>query len=210
MTIRVVLADDHPTVRAGIRNILNRAEGIRVVGEAANGGDALKLARELSPDVLVLDVEMPEMRGTEVLKRLKREGDLVPILTLSAYDDRHFILEMLGNGSNGYLVKDEAPAVIVQAIRSISHGEKGWVSNQVALRIAVWLLEEMPRLLDLDDRQVAVLEGVQDDLRVDEIGRRLNMSRTQVRREIRGIVRSARNCIKDRRVLTSMRNLREM
>ncbi len=133
--IRVVIADDHAIMRVGIRNILSRSEKICVVGEASNGAEAIQLVSELSPDVLILDMEMPVMDGVEVARRLQTNDSPVHILVLSAYDDRQYILEMLNMGAAGYLIKDEAPEVIVDAVQGIAKGEKGWISRKAAVRL---------------------------------------------------------------------------
>lgn len=133
--VRVVIADDHAIMRVGIRNILSRSNEICVVGEASNGAEAIELINELNPDVLILDMEMPIMDGVEVARRLQASNSPVRILVLSAYDDRQYILEMLNMGASGYLIKDEAPEVIVDAVQGISHGEKGWISRKAALRM---------------------------------------------------------------------------
>ena len=114
---RVVLADDHPKVRAGIRNLLEKASDIEIVGEAGDGEEALRLIEEVSPDVLLLDVEMPLMNGLEVARRLKEEGSPVRIVVLSAYNEHQYIHRMLDNGAERYLTKEEAPEKIVRAVR---------------------------------------------------------------------------------------------
>jgi DNA-binding NarL/FixJ family response regulator len=133
--IRVVIADDHAIMRVGIRNILARSNEISVVGEASNGAEAIQLVEKEHPDVLVLDMEMPIMDGVEVARRLLAAGSPVNILVLSAYDDRQYILEMLNMGAAGYLIKDEAPEVIVDAVMGVSRGEKGWISRKAAVRV---------------------------------------------------------------------------
>jgi DNA-binding NarL/FixJ family response regulator len=137
--IRVVLADDHAQVRAGIRNLLSRAADIEVMGEADNGAQALHLVQELAPDVLVLDMEMPGLKGPDVARQLKAEAAPVRILALSAYEDREFVFSMLNNGAAGYLLKGDAPAMLVDAVRGVSRGETGWISPKVAAKIAGWL-----------------------------------------------------------------------
>lgn len=133
--IRVVIADDHAIMRVGIRNILSRSSEIHVIGEASNGQEAIDLVHELMPDVLVLDMEMPIMDGVEVARRLQANSSPVRILVLSAYDDRQYILEMLNMGAAGYLIKDEAPEVIVDAVQGVARGEKGWISRKAAVRV---------------------------------------------------------------------------
>lgn len=133
--IRVVIADDHAIMRVGIKNILSRSNEIKVIGEASNGQEAIDLVNGLDPDVLILDMEMPVLDGVEVARRLKTSQSPVRILVLSAYDDRQYILEMLNIGASGYLIKDEAPEVIVDAVQGVARGEKGWISRKAALRV---------------------------------------------------------------------------
>jgi DNA-binding NarL/FixJ family response regulator len=134
--IRVVLADDHSGVRSGIRFLLEREAGITVVGESRDGLGAMQLVQKLHPDILLLDIEMPGINGIEVAKRLREQASNVQILVLSSYDQREYILEMLNLGAAGYLVKDEAPELLVEAVKGISRGETGWFSNRVKRRIA--------------------------------------------------------------------------
>jgi DNA-binding NarL/FixJ family response regulator len=135
-TTSVVLADDHESVRRGIRGLLDKAPDIVVIGEATDGKDALRRVKELEPDVLLLDIEMPGMNGIEVARKLKQNGgEDVKILVLSAYDDQEYISEVLANGASGYIIKGEAPKWIVEAIRGVARGEKDWVSPRVAQKI---------------------------------------------------------------------------
>ena len=134
-TTRVVLADDHDVVRQGLKRLLDRAPGIEVVGEASDGLQALETVRQLHPDVLLLDIEMPEMDGIEVARQLQASKHKVHILVLSAYDDREYIRALLDIGVDGYLVKGEAPGKIVEAVTGIARGQKGWVSSQIRKKL---------------------------------------------------------------------------
>jgi DNA-binding NarL/FixJ family response regulator len=137
-TIRVVLADDHPLMRRGICSLLNRTEDIEVVGEARNGYEALSMVHELDPDVLLLDMEMPGLPGMEVAKELEAAGSGVPILALSAHEDKQYILGILATGAAGYLTKEELPETIVRAVRGVAKGENGWVSRKIAEYLRRW------------------------------------------------------------------------
>jgi DNA-binding NarL/FixJ family response regulator len=136
MVIRVLLADDHPMLRRGMRALLEKAGDIEVVGEAADGREALELVEELPADVLLLDVEMPEMDGMQVAREINKNEIPVRILALSAYDDNQYVLGMLACGAAGYLTKDEAPGLVVTAIRRVAAGEEGWLSRRVYDRIS--------------------------------------------------------------------------
>ena len=130
--IRVILADDHAMVRRGIRRILEKGRNIIVIGEASTGRGAIHLVQELKPDVLLLDMEMPDMNGHLVARTLRMGDFRVSILVLSACDDQHFIAETLQAGVDGYLHKSESPAKIREAIYYVTEknavvSENQWV-----------------------------------------------------------------------------------
>jgi DNA-binding NarL/FixJ family response regulator len=131
---RIVLAEDNEVVRKGIKRLLNNAADIEVVGEAGDGIETLRLVDRMLPDILMLDVEMPQLNGIEVARRLKRRKQRPRILVLSAYDDPGYIREMLRIGAAGYLIKDDAPERILEAVRGVANGQVGWVSPQVKTR----------------------------------------------------------------------------
>ena len=117
--ITVVIADDHPKMRRGIRTILEKSGRIQELAEAGDGREALALVHRLEPDILILDVEMPEMNGLEVARQLKQGQSSTRFLALSAYDDPEYIQEMFANNASAYLIKDEAPRRLVEVIDQI-------------------------------------------------------------------------------------------
>ncbi len=160
--IRVILADDHPVVRNGIRHMLEKVVDIEVLGEASTGGEALRLVEDTKPDILLLDMEMPDLNGREVAQRLQSLGSPVKILALSAYDDPVYIRELLESGAAGYLVKEEAPETIVEAVRGVAHGEQGWVSRRIAAQMVSWVRGDEAERSQLTPREVDVLRLVVD------------------------------------------------
>lgn len=139
--IRVGIVDDHPGVRVAVRNLLATARDITVVGEGVDGVEAIQLADAQEPDVLLLDVELPVLRGSEVVKRIKERKPEVKVLALSSYNDPMYILGMLENGAAGYITKDEAPHWLLIAVRSIMEEGVKWISPKVAGQVANITLE---------------------------------------------------------------------
>lgn len=121
--IRVIIADDHAVVREGTRHILEREDDIEVVGEAANGVEAVALAEKLGPDVAILDISMPLMGGIEATERMKASCPATAILILTSYDDDRYVFALLAAGAAGYLLKDIPSAEVVRAVRSVYIGE---------------------------------------------------------------------------------------
>ena len=185
--IRVILADDHPITRAGIRRFLDKASDIEIIGETDNGDDTLQKALEQNPDVLLLDMEMPGLSGVEVAKALKAAGSQIRILALSSYADRQYIFGVLSSGALGYLSKEEIPQTIVDAVRGVARGEKGWLSRKVAAILSSWTqsndLDEKP----LTDREIEVLRGVVAGRTNQEIGQDLGISPKTVEKHLESI-----------------------
>src|SRR5215211_270583 len=155
--IRVVLVDDHPIVRSGIRYLLEKTSDIVVVGETGEGSEAIGLIDELAPDVVLLDMEMPGRTGVEIARQLRAAGSPVRILAISAYDDEHYILALLASGAAGYLTKDEALEKIDEAVRGIARGEEGWLSRRAAAQVAAWTRKGRHEESSLTAREIEVL-----------------------------------------------------
>ena len=185
--VRVVVADDHPITREGIKRFLTNAVDIEVIGEAENGQEALDLATELLPDVLLLDMEMPILKGLEVAKMLREQNCPVKILALSTYDDRQYIYGLLSAGANGYLTKEEVPENIVDAVRGVARGEQGWVSRKVAALMASWTMEGPPMDETMTDREMEVLIQVVEGKTNKEIGYELGISQKTVEKHLESV-----------------------
>ncbi len=120
--IRVTIADDHSLVRQGLRRYLETAEDIDVVGEAANGVEAVKLVEEEMPDIALLDIRMPEMDGLQAARTIVERQPEVGVVILTAYDDRHFVVEAVRAGARGYVLKSRDAEHLIQAVRLVADG----------------------------------------------------------------------------------------
>ena len=187
--IQVLIADDHPIVCRGIHNLLEPAVGITVVGEAHSGAEALELIRSLRPDVVLLDVELSDMSGIDVIKQLNEEQVSVRVLGLSSYDDREFISQLLALGASGYLLKDEIPEQIIEAVRGVARGETGWVSRKVAAKLSQILQKDQDGAADLTHREMDVLRLVVEAKTNGEIGALLGISEKTVEKHLDTIFR---------------------
>ena len=131
MPIRIVLADDHQIVRRGLRTLLEQEDDMAVVAEAGNGREAVQLASEMSPDVVIMDIAMPGLNGVEATRRLVADGHAVSVVALSMHADKQFVRRMLEAGASGYLLKDCAFEELADAVRTVAAGNT-YLSPRIA------------------------------------------------------------------------------
>lgn len=187
--IRVVIADDEPLIRAGIRMILTSAPDIEVVAEAANGREAVELARSHAPDVMLLDIQMPVMDGLTALEELRRAAAEVRALILTTFGEKENVLRALGQGGAGFLLKDSAPGELIGAVRAaaagdayLSPGATRHVVDQLASGKAAARGEQARRqVAELSERERGVLALLGEGLSNADAGRRLHMSEATVK-----------------------------
>ncbi|MFD6230213.1 response regulator [Streptomyces sp. NPDC060232] len=187
--IRVVIADDEPLIRAGIRMILTSAPDIEVVAEAANGREAVDLARAHAPAVMLLDIQMPVLDGLSALGELRRAAPEVRALILTTFGEKENVLRALGQGGAGFLLKDSAPGELIGAVRAaaagdayLSPGATRHVVDQLASgRAAARGEEARRRVAELSERERGVLALLGEGLSNADAGRRLHMSEATVK-----------------------------
>jgi Response regulator containing a CheY-like receiver domain and an HTH DNA-binding domain len=185
-TIRLLLVDDCPTLRAGLRQVFQHTPDIAVVGEAGDGRGALAHIESLHPEVVLLDCQMPGMEGAEVAAAVQRMCLQTNILAFSAYDDEEHVRGMLEAGAVGYLLKDEVPERVVEAVRAVADG-KGWFSPAIARRIAAWVQRGQSGLPKLTGRELAVLRLLAKGKTNNCIAEELSISERTVRFHLRNI-----------------------
>jgi DNA-binding NarL/FixJ family response regulator len=174
--IRILLADDHAVVRRGFQMILAEQPDMEVVGEAGNGREALELAAKLKPDVVVMDVAMPELNGIEATRRMADNAPHARVLALSMHKDSVYVREILRAGARGYLLKDAAPADLVSAVRAIAAGE-GYLSPAVSDAVLDDYRRHVTNPIDLlTSREREVLQMLAEGKTNKEIAGVLNLS----------------------------------
>ncbi|MFQ5580342.1 MAG: response regulator [Nitrospiria bacterium] len=192
--IKVLIADDHRVVREGLGAILKTKGDMNVVGEAVNGLEAVQMAKDLKPEVILMDISMPEMNGIEATRAIKKDFPHIGIVALTMHDDDQTIFDLVRSGINGYLLKDSESADIVKAVRSIYKGE-----SVIHPFIAKKILEEFTQKRSepkekkagnrykLTDREIEVLQRVATGMTNKEIAVDLMLSDKTIKNHVRKI-----------------------
>jgi two-component system response regulator NreC len=193
MAIRVLIVDDHAIVRAGMRMLLEGDAAIEIVGEGETGEDALRLARTLSPDVIVMDVTMPHMDGVEATRRIKAEKPGMAVLAVSIHEGTDYFFQMLQAGSSGYVPKRAAPDDLVRAIHTVADG-KVFLEPGVAKDLVADYLqrvqggEEQHSYDGLTEREREVLTHIAEGETNREIALKLSIAAKTVDRHCENIM----------------------
>jgi NarL family two-component system response regulator LiaR len=183
--VRVVVADDHPVVRQGLRTFLATQEGIAVVGEARDGAEALTTVRELAPDVVLLDLVMPGIDGVAAIARLTAESPDTKVLVLTSFPDDDKLLAAIQAGAAGYLLKDVAPAELANAVRAVARGEAALSSRPAARLLREYAQggpQSSPAALTAREQEVLALVG--RGLANKQIARELSIAEKTVKTHV--------------------------
>jgi two-component system, NarL family, response regulator NreC len=174
--IRILLADDHVLVRQGFRMILSAQPDMEIVGEAGNGREAVEFAEKLKPDIVIMDVAMPELNGIEATRRLTASTPRTRVLALSMHKDSVYVREILRSGARGYLLKDSADADLLTAVRAVAKGD-GYLSPAVSDAVLTDYRRHVTDPIDLlTTREREVLQMIAEGKTNKEIAVALNLS----------------------------------
>lgn len=189
-SIRLLIADDHAIVREGLRGLIETEPGIEIVGEAENGAEAVRLANQVKPDVVLLDLVMPEMDGLEAIEELRKNDPDAKILVLTSFDEDEKIFRAVKAGAQGYLLKDSSPQELLNAIQDVNEG-----LPSMHPAIAHKLMHELQRTNNLpptedplSEREVEVLKLVAQGFPNQEIAETLVLSERTVRTHVSNIL----------------------
>jgi DNA-binding NarL/FixJ family response regulator len=176
--LNVVLAEDHKTVREGIKMLVNAQSDMQVVGEAGDGSAAIKTVREKNPDIIVMDISMPEMNGLKATRKLKAEFPNLKILTLTRHADDSFLEQLIGAGASGYVLKQSAPAELINAIRTVGEGNAYLDPTLTGKVMGGFFGRSLrgDRKNDMTDREAEILRLIAWGFSNKEIASRLGLS----------------------------------
>jgi DNA-binding NarL/FixJ family response regulator len=192
--IRTLIADDQALVRAGFRSILDRQPDIEVVAEAADGAEAASASRELRPDVVCMDIRMPEVDGLEATRRICQELDATRVLMLTTFDLDRYVYDSLAAGASGFLLKDAPPERLIEAVRTVAAGEALFAPSVVRRLVESYVEQPPPgddvptALALLTDRELDVLRELATGKSNVEIGQQLFLSEATVKTHVTRIL----------------------
>lgn len=200
-TIGVLVVDDHPLFRQGLRDAMRLEDDIRVIGEGATGEEALRLVRELQPDVVLMDINMPEGNGLQVTRQLKAERLRTAVVVLTAYDDAEQVLHAFKAGASAYCPKDVAPGKLLEIVRQVAQGHyvvndqlfdrdgiQAWMDKGISKVTRPFLDDTEEVFSPLSPREMEILQYVTRGLSNKEIAQALGISHQTVKNHMTAIL----------------------
>lgn len=188
--LSILIVDDHTLFRRGMRKMVEAEADMDVVGEAASGREALEQARALMPDIVLMDIQMPDMDGVQAARTLHREMPHVGIVFVTMYDDDEFVFQGLQAGGRGYVLKDADPETMLRAIRAVAHGESllgPGIAHKVMRQFSALPGKEAPLVDELTPRELEVLKLIAEGLCNKDIAQELSISEKTVKNHINNI-----------------------
>jgi DNA-binding NarL/FixJ family response regulator len=192
--ISVLIADDHSLIRQGLKQILELESDIVVIAQASNGSEAIQLAREYKPDVILMDINMPGINGLQAIEQIKDDKISSRIIVLTIHEDREYLFKTLQMGAEGYVLKDAEPKVLIEAIRNV-HSGRSYIQSNMTME----LVKEFNRVTlhekekhddnNLTSREVEVLELIAEGMINKEIAKQLYISEKTVKNHVSNIFR---------------------
>ncbi len=190
--INLLIADDHSMVRQGLKQILELEKDIVVTAQASNGNEAVRLAKECKPDIILMDINMPGINGLQAIKEIKQEKLPSKVIVLTIHEDREYLFKTLQMGAEGYVLKDAEPAVLIEAIRNVYNGQ-----SYIQPNMTKELVKEFNRVTlhekekndenNLTSREIEVLELIAEGMINKEIAKKLYISEKTVKNHVSNI-----------------------
>jgi two-component system, NarL family, response regulator DevR len=188
--IRILVVDDHPIVRQGIRSLLSNYPEFHIIGEAETGQETLSYFRQTPPDVTLLDLSLPQESGIDVLRQIRQQQPDARVLILTSYDDQEYILEALRAGALGFVLKNVSDEMLVNAIQSVYQGQRAFspqVTEQVIQHAINRQTARPKETIELDQEERQILRLLTEGASNEQIGDVMYMSKATVKRKLRHI-----------------------
>lgn len=205
--IKILIVDDHPVVREGISAMLTRQHDFKIIGEASNGLEAIEKAQQLSPDIILMDLRMPEMDGVEAMTRIKQDKPDIKFIILTTYSDDEYIFKGIAAGARAYLLKDAPRDELFKAVRAVYRGEsliQPVVASKVLDKLAE-LSKKSPASETLSEREIEVLKLMAKGVSNSNIAEELSITQSTVKTHITSIFQKLNVTTRTEAVTTALK-----